>query len=168
MRASPRWSVVESNAQVLVRRAVATDLDRVMEVERQSAYGAHWTRAAYAKYEGEPRDDLFHRSMSVAVEGESIVGFAAASYLEGDDAALLENLAVDSTWRRRGVAKALCAATMEWAKSEGAWGLNLEVRVSNAAALALYGSLGFVEQGLRRRYYTDPEEDGVLMGLRFP
>jgi len=155
------------SAEVLVRRAVEADLDRVMEIERQSVYGAHWTRVAYAKYEGEPRDDLFHRSILVAVEGGNVVGFAAASYLEGDDAALLENLAVDSTWRRRGVAKALCAATMVWAKSEGAWGLNLEVRVSNAAALALYASLRFVEQGRRRRYYSDPEEDGVLMGLRF-
>ena len=158
---------MESSAEVVVRRAVAADLDRVMEIERQSAYGAHWTRSAYAKYEGEPRDDFFHRSMLVAVEGENVIGFAAASYLEGDEAALLENLAVDSNWRRKGVAKALCAATAEWAKSEGACGLNLEVRVSNAAALALYASLRFVEQGRRRRYYTDPEEDGVLMGLRF-
>jgi [ribosomal protein S18]-alanine N-acetyltransferase len=162
----PRMEVPGS-AKVEVRRAIAADLDRVMEIERQSAYGAHWTRAAYTKYECEPRDDLFHRSMLVAVEGENIVGFAAASFLEGDDAALLENLAVDSKCRRRGVAKALCAATIEWAKSEGAWGLDLEVRVSNAVALALYESLRFVEQGRRRRYYTDPEEDGVLMGLRF-
>lgn len=167
MRANPRWATVESNTEVVVRRAEVSDLDRVMEIERQSAYGAHWNRGAYAKYEGEPRDDLFHRSLLVAVEGENVVGFAAASFLEGDDAALLENLAVESTRRRRGVAKALCAAMMEWAKSEGAWGLNLEVRVSNAVAQALYASLRFVEQGRRRRYYSDPEEDGLLMGLRF-
>lgn len=167
MRENLRWAAVSGSAGVEVRHAVAADLDRVMEIERHSAYGAHWTRAAYAKYEGEPRDDLFHRSMLVAVEGENVVGFAAASYLEGDDAALLENLAVDLNWRRRGVAKALCAATIEWAKSEGAWELDLEVRGSNAAALALYASLRFVEQGRRRKYYSQPEEDGVLMGLRF-
>ena len=167
MRAKPRWAAMLGRASVQVRRAVAADIDRVMEIERQSVYGAHWTRSAYAKYESEPRDDLFHRSMLVAVEGGNVVGFAAASYLEGDDAALLENLAVDSTRRRRGVAKALCAAMMAWAKSEGAWGLNLEVRVSNTVAQALYASLRFVEQGRRRRYYSDPEEDGVLMGLSF-
>ena len=167
MRASLPRAKMPDSATVAVRRGAVADIDRVMEIERQSAYGAHWTRAAYAKYEAEPRDDFFHRSMLVAVERENILGFAAASYLEGDDAALLENLAVDLNWRRSGVAKALCAATMEWAKSEGALGLNLEVRVSNAAALALYAGLGFVEQGRRRRYYTDPEEDGVLMGLGF-
>ena len=158
---------MESNTAVVVRPADIADLDRIMEIERQSVYGAHWTRSAYAKYEGEPRDDLFHRSLLVAVEGENIVGFAAASFLEGDEAALLENLAVESNRRRRGVAKALCAAMMEWAENEGACGLNLEVRVSNAAALALYASLRFVEQGRRRKYYSDPEEDGLLMGLRF-
>lgn len=158
---------MESNTAVVVRPADIADLDRIMEIERQSVYGAHWTRSAYAKYEAEPRDDLFHRLLLVAVEGENIVGFAAASFLEGDEAALLENLAVETTRRRRGVAKALFAAMMEWAKNEGALGLNLEVRVSNASALALYASLRFVEQGRRRRYYTDPEEDGLLMGLRF-
>jgi ribosomal-protein-alanine N-acetyltransferase len=167
MRANLRWLAVQSNTEVVVRRAAAADIDRVMEIERGSAYGAHWTRAAYEKYESESREDFFHRSLLIAVDDENVVGFAAASFLEGDDAALLENLSVDLSWRRKGIAKALCAATMEWAKSEGAWGLHLEVRVSNAAALALYASLGFVEQGRRRRYYTDPEEDGVLMGLRF-
>jgi ribosomal-protein-alanine N-acetyltransferase len=165
MRANRGRSAVQSS--VVVRRAVAADIDRVMEIERGSAYGAHWTKAAYEKYESLSREDFFHRSLLVAVAGESPIGFVAGSFLEGDDAALLENLGVDLSWRRKGVAKTLCAAMMEWATSEGAWGLNLEVRVSNAAALALYTGLGFVEQGRRRRYYSDPEEDGVLMGLRF-
>ena len=90
-----------------------------------------------------------------------------AAAVEGDDTALLENLAVDAAWRRRGVASALCAGIIAWAKSEGAWGLQLEVRVSNAAAQALYAELGFVKEGWRKKYYSDPEEDGVLMGLQF-
>jgi ribosomal-protein-alanine N-acetyltransferase len=96
-----------------------------------------------------------------------VIGFAAGSFLEGDDAALLENLTVDVAWRRKGVARALCAALMDWAKSEGAWELDLEVRVTNEAARALYVSLQFVEQGRRKKYYSDPEEDGVMMRLRF-
>ena len=42
----------------------------------------------------------------------------------------------------------------------------LEVRASNGAALGFYGSLGFGETGRRTRYYADPIEDAVLMGLR--
>jgi [ribosomal protein S18]-alanine N-acetyltransferase len=158
---------VERNARVVVRCAVAADIDQVMVIDRATLHVAHWGRNVYEKYEGEPREDFFHRCLLVAVDGDSVIGFAAGSFLEGDDAALLENLSVDATWRRRGVARALCAALIDWAKGEGAWGLDLEVRVSNEAAQALYVSLQFVEQGRRKKYYSDPEEDGVLMGLRF-
>lgn len=41
----------------------------------------------------------------------------------------------------------------------------LEVRASNDPALALYSSMGFQKVGLRRRYYSKPEEDAVLMTL---
>jgi ribosomal-protein-alanine N-acetyltransferase len=150
-----------------VRRATVGELARVMEVARGTATASHWTRAAYEKYQSEYREDLFHRCLLVAADGDEVTGFVAGSYLEGDDTALLENLAVDAAWRRRGVASALCAAMMAWAKSEGAWGLQLEVRVSNDAAQALYAELGFVEEGRRKKYYSDPEEDGVSMGLQF-
>jgi [ribosomal protein S18]-alanine N-acetyltransferase len=158
---------MQPSAQVMVRRAVAADIDRVFEIDRAALYVSHWSRNVYEKYEGEPREDFFHRCLLVAVEDGVVIGFAAGSFLEGDDAALLENLTVDVNWRRRGVARALCAALIDWAKSEGALGLDLEVRVTNEAARALYASLQFVEQGRRKKYYRDPEEDGVLMGLRF-
>jgi len=145
---------------------MADDLDRVIEIERGNAAMSHWTQAAYEKYQGEARDDLFHRCLLVAVD-DAVRGFVAGSYLEGDDAALIENLAVDEAWRRKGVASALCAAMIAWARSEGACELQLEVRVSNDAARGLYGALGFVEQGRRKKYYSNPEEDGVLMGLQF-
>lgn len=41
----------------------------------------------------------------------------------------------------------------------------LEVRASNQPALALYASMGFQRVGLRKRYYSNPEEDAVLMTL---
>jgi ribosomal-protein-alanine N-acetyltransferase len=43
--------------------------------------------------------------------------------------------------------------------------MELEVRISNRAAIALYERAGFVQDGRRRGYYRDPEEDAVLMGL---
>lgn len=158
---------MQRSAQVVVRRAVAADIDRVVEIDHDTLHVAHWGRNIYEKYEREPREDLFHRCLLVAVFGDDVIGFAAGSFLEGDDAALLENLTVDVAWRRKGVARALCAALMDWAKSEGAWELDLEVRVTNEAARALYVSLQFVEQGRRKKYYSDPEEDGVMMRLRF-
>jgi ribosomal-protein-alanine N-acetyltransferase len=136
-----------------------------MEIERDTPQASHWSRTAYEKYVGE-REKFFHRCLSVAVSGESVVGFVAGSYLEGDGAAGLESLVVDSAWRRRGVATALCVAVLNWAREQGAEGVELEVRAKNEAARALYAGMGFVETGVRRGYYSDPEDDGVLMALR--
>jgi ribosomal-protein-alanine N-acetyltransferase len=157
---------VESKAMV-VRRAAAADVERVMEIARETPEASQWSRGVYEKYEGLTREGLFHRCLLVAVEVERVVGFAAGSFLEGDEAGLLENLAVEVAWRRKGVARALCEGMIAWAKSEGTRGLELEVRVSNEAAQALYAGLQFVERGRRKKYYSNPEEDGVLMGLRF-
>ena len=72
------------------------------------------------------------------------------------------NLAVHPTQRRRGIARALVTAALEQARSQGAGVAWLEVRPSNAAALALYQSFGFEEIGVRPGYYSDNREDALL------
>jgi ribosomal-protein-alanine N-acetyltransferase len=52
---------------------------------------------------------------------------------------------------------------MDWSRNRGAGTIELEVRASSSGALALYCSLGFVEQGIRRGYYRHPTEDAILM-----
>jgi len=74
----------------------------------------------------------------------------------------LLNLAVHPTHRRRGIARALLTAALEEARSQGADVVWLEVRPSNAAALALYQSFGFEEIGVRPGYYSDNGEDALL------
>ena len=51
-------------------------------------------------------------------------------------------------------------------EGEGVGEVLLEVRASNQRALDFYRSLGWEETGRRPRYYADPEEDAVLMGLK--
>jgi ribosomal protein S18 acetylase RimI-like enzyme len=60
----------------------------------------------------------------------------------------------------------LCAAVLDWCRALGTAEVLLEVRGSNAGALALYGQLGFEAVGRRPRYYRDPEDDAVAMLLR--
>ena len=55
---------------------------------------------------------------------------------------------------------------MFWAQTMGAQTMQLEVRSASVAAMALYRSLGFVEQGRRSGYYADPKDDAVLMALQ--
>jgi len=73
-------------------------------------------------------------------------------------------LAVRPEHRRRGHARALVAAALGLATERGAAEAHLEVRPTNAAALGLYRSLGFVEAGRRPRYYGD--EDALLLTLK--
>lgn len=150
-----------------IRRATEADLDRVMKIAGNTPCVSHWSRATYEKYQSEPREGLFHRFLLIADADQGVTGFAAGTFLEGDDVATLENLAVDTEWRRQGVAKALAAEVIKWAKSEGASGLELEVRISNEAAQALYKSLRFAVRGRRSKYYSEPEEDALLMVLKF-
>jgi len=90
----------------------------------------------------------------------TLVGFASGR-LMGDEAHVIR-LAVDGARRRQGIGRALLAGLTSWAQQLGADALVLEVRESNAAALALYAEAGLTPEGRRPRYYPDGE-DAVLL-----
>jgi ribosomal-protein-alanine N-acetyltransferase len=73
----------------------------------------------------------------------------------------ITTIAVRPEYRRRGHARALIGAAL--AAYPNAGQVHLEVRPTNAAAVALYESLGFRATGRRPRYYGD--EDALLMTL---
>ena len=65
--------------------------------------------------------------------------------------------------RRQGIGRALLNCAEELLKLKGGERLLLDVRESNAAAIALYKKQGFSEDGIRKKFYTDPVEDAILM-----
>ena len=75
----------------------------------------------------------------------------------------VHNLAVAPPGRRHGLGRLLMDLALEWGRRRGARRAFLEVRPSNAAALALYRSLGFRTLSLRRRYYQHPTEDALVL-----
>jgi [ribosomal protein S18]-alanine N-acetyltransferase len=75
----------------------------------------------------------------------------------------INTLAVDRAERRKGLATALLRHVLAEAAAEGAGKATLEVRASNSAALALYARLGFRITAKRPRYYTNPEEDALIL-----
>lgn len=77
------------------------------------------------------------------------------------------NIAVKKTHRKKGIAYALVTALAEAAKGKEMLGLTLEVRESNTAALALYKKHGFVQEGIRKNYYANPTENGIIMWKYF-
>lgn len=93
-----------------------------------------------------------------------MLGYAVVSVVldEGN----LDNIAVAPEHRRQGVADALLSALTGFGREHLA-ALMLEVRASNAPAIALYEKHGFTAVGRRRNYYDAPREDAVLMTLIF-
>ena len=92
----------------------------------------------------------------VATDNGAVVGYLGCHHIAGEG--FIANVAVHPDHRRRGIARLLVQA----AQAESVSRLMLEVRASNTAAIALYRSLGFTEDGIRPRFYTHPTEDAVL------
>lgn len=90
-----------------------------------------------------------------------IIGFAGIWVMA--DEAHITNVAVRKRYQRQGIGELLLISIMELAKELKANFITLEVRASNTAAQSLYRKYGFTQVGLRRAYYTDNREDGIIM-----
>ena len=135
--------------------ATEEDIPRILEIERDSI-SPPWTHGALL---GEIyRDDSF---FALARESADIKGFVILRRM-ADEGELLQ-IAVDKDARRRGIADALIAAAIENGAEQDLISMFLEVRESNAAAIALYGKHGFKPVRKRKDYYGDPVEDAVVM-----
>lgn len=100
----------------------------------------------------------------LAVDGE-MAAFAITQIVL--DEATLFNIAVDPAYQRRGLGRELLEHVIDEVEKRGVVTLWLEVRASNAAAIALYESVGFNEATIRRNYYptVDGREDAIIMAL---
>ena len=79
------------------------------------------------------------------------------------DEADMMNIAVREGARRQGIAKKLILALCARLREKGVRSLTLEVRDSNAPAIALYEGLGFLQAGRRPNYYFHPKEDARIL-----
>lgn len=97
----------------------------------------------------------------VAEEQGTVAGYVGSQSVL--DMADMMNIAVAPDFRRQGVAEQLILALIDKLKENGIIALLLEVRVSNAPAIALYEKLGFEQVGRRPRYYHNPREDALIL-----
>lgn len=169
-----------SGGPFYVRRATEDDTEAILLLERSVEFAPHWRADTYARIVRESatsqeQEPGLIRRIFVAVEGDpgqpsDVVGFAVGAAPSGDVAAAgaaaeLESLAVQASWRRRGVARLLCREVIDWTCAQGASYLDLEVRQQSNAAIVLYRSLGFRDAGRRPRYYHSPDDDAVVMRI---
>ncbi len=134
-------------------------IESVFELEKE-CFAHPWSKDSLEEYLNNPSAYFF-----TAVEGDTVLGYIG-TYIVADEA-YVTNVAVTESARGRGIGRALVIEALENSKSNGASFLSLEVRLSNNPAVSLYRSCGFETDGIRPKFYRDPEEDALIMTKRF-
>ena len=101
------------------------------------------------------------RCYLVALAAGAVVGYTGAVVVAGEGH--VTTVGVAPTWHRHGVATRLLLTLAREARQRGATALTLEVRMSNTGAQRLYQEFGFVPAGIRKNYYAEVNEDGLIM-----
>lgn len=132
------------------------DIEAVMEIEK-ATFPTPWSRSAFYN---EVVVNQFATYLLLEV-GEEIAGYCGVWVII--DEAHITNIALHPDYRGMKLGEALMSKAIQFAKSRGALKMTLEVRVSNTVAQNLYKKLGFVEGGIRKSYYSDNQEDALVM-----
>jgi ribosomal-protein-alanine N-acetyltransferase len=148
-----------SEGALEVVRVTPDDLDAVAALDAR-AFAIPWTQKSLAQDVARDGQGTWCRLLR---EGGEVVAYLIAWWLL--DEVHVVRVAVDPAHRRRGHARRLVEALVLAAGHSGARLVTLEVRASNVAAWALYGSLAFAVVGRRPGYYDDvtPPEDAILL-----
>lgn len=142
----------------MIRRMRETDLSGAAELERQY-FSIPWSKKQLQESLENP-DYLF---LVLETDGE-IAGYAGLVQVmdEGD----ITNVVLAEESRGMGLGKALVRALMKEGQKRGIREFTLEVRASNTCAIHVYEELGFVKEGIRKRFYEKPSEDAWIMWKR--
>ncbi|MBJ3813550.1 ribosomal-protein-alanine N-acetyltransferase [Shimwellia pseudoproteus] len=136
----------------------ADDLATALAIERRS-HAFPWSEKTLLSNQGE-------RYLNLRIDADGVMAGFAITQIVLDEATLF-NIAVDPAYQRRGLGRALLTELISQLEQRDVLTLWLEVRASNAGAIALYESLGFNEATIRRNYYPTAEgrEDAIIMAL---
>jgi ribosomal-protein-alanine N-acetyltransferase len=97
----------------------------------------------------------------VAVQNGAVIGYGGVWLILGEGH--ITNIAVHPEYRGIGIGDIILEALISLCIMERVNSMTLEVRVSNSAAQGLYKKHGFKEAGIRKNYYSDTKEDGIIM-----
>lgn len=144
-----------ANHNFMIRKMTEQDLDELMIIEKES-FSLPWSRQAY-------ESELQNQYANYLVcdwQGEvaAYVGMWAVF-----EEAHITNVAVARKFRRMGMGQILMLEEEKLAIAKQATQMLLEVRPSNIAALTMYNKLGYLPTSLRKQYYSDNQEDAIIM-----
>jgi [ribosomal protein S18]-alanine N-acetyltransferase len=148
--------VARPPVKVVIAPMLVADVEAVQAIELAS-FSAPWPPNAYLT---ELQTNRLAHYMVVRV-GVSVVGYAGLWLMV--DEAHITTFAIHPDWRRRHLSERLLLALLDIALERRASEATLEVRLSNLPARRLYEKFGFRPVGIRPRYYTDNNEDALIM-----
>ena len=139
----------------------ADHLEELEQLER-ICFSRPWSRKMLA-------EELENQCAAFLVAEDSVSGrvLGYAGLMVVADEGYITNVAVFPEYRRQGIAAQILQVFLQFAAANHLAFLTLEVRPSNAAAIALYQGFGFEEVGRRKNYYDLPKEDALILTKYF-
>nr|WP_238188468.1 ribosomal protein S18-alanine N-acetyltransferase [Paenibacillus sp. L3-i20] len=132
------------------------DIPAIIAIE-QEAFTSPWTAEAFTN---ELTNNMFARYMVMEESGQ-VLGYGGMWIIM--DEAHITNIAIRSDLRGNGLGHKLLEQMQRTAVFFEAVRMTLEVRVTNELAQHLYRKYGFQSSGIRPRYYSDNDEDALIM-----
>jgi ribosomal-protein-alanine N-acetyltransferase len=137
------------------------DLPEVLAIENSSFFNP-WRETTF-------RGEILNQSISfplVIVHSlqRKVIGYIIFWKVFED--VQINNIAVHPEFRRLGIGRVVLEYVIDQVRRDGAKFITLEVRPSNTAALRLYKKLGFKPISIRKGYYSNPNEDAFVLGVR--
>lgn len=139
----------------MIRQMTQTDIPAVVQLENVCFLDA-WSECLIA--------ESFHGSLDhwyLEEEAGRLCGYCVLRVIAGEGE--IQRIAVRPDCRKQGIGRKLMEQMVRTAREQGVGEITLEVRCSNQAAICLYESWGFRKEGIRKDYYHNPTEDGIIM-----
>lgn len=142
--------------EVVFRSMLLEDIDQICSIE-QEVFPTPWSAEAFY-------NELMnnHFAHYIVIESdEKVIGYGGMWTIM--DEAHVTNIAILKAYQGKKLGEQLLTKMQQLAYDQGIRRMTLEVRVSNLVAQRLYEKLGFYSVGVRRAYYTDNQEDAMIM-----
>lgn len=140
---------------IYIEKCGLSDISQIAELEEKYIPDG-WSESAFSDWMKNDNTVIFK-----AIAKDDIIGFINGSWVS-DEGELL-NIAVDENFRKQGIAAMLLEALERCFKEKNVLKLFLEVREKNISAINLYVKHEFIKVGLRKKYYKNPDDNGILM-----
>jgi ribosomal-protein-alanine N-acetyltransferase len=146
----------DSFPEIVIRSMTLEDIPAIVAIE-EASFPTPWSAESFTS---ELRDNYLARYYCLELKG-NVIGYMGLWIIMGE--AHITNIAIWPGCRGQGWGGYLMRNVMQGLFTSGVIRLTLEVRISNTTAQNLYKKLGFKPAGLRRKYYSDNQEDAVIM-----